>query len=124
MGVKQNEMKIVGAVILHEGNTDVYIEGLQTFLVWHEYDEEAMVDYNYLYRKVAFTEDWIHDKLIYHYEDLRDVTIDVKQWEIGETIYTVKNHQKKRIKKTISTNASKSDGEVFNTRGYILSIQN
>ncbi|QWI10071.1 hypothetical protein [Bacillus mycoides] len=65
MGVKQNVMKIVGTVILHEGNKDAYIEGLQTFLIWNEHDEEVMIDYNYLYRKVVFMEDWIHDKLMY-----------------------------------------------------------
>jgi hypothetical protein len=110
-------MKIVASAVLHEKEGDSYI-GEHSYLTWH--DENALIDYDYLHERKVFVEDWVHDKLISSYENLYNVTLNVKFWQIGSNKYIVENHQTKQIKKAISNEGLTLDERIINTRGWIL----
>lgn len=116
-------MKIVATTILNKKDEDIYI-GEKSYLTWH--DENALIDYDYLYGRVEYIEDWVHDKLISlpKYNKLCKVTLNVKYWQVGSTIYTVENHKTKQIKEAISNEKLNLDEDIINTRGFIFYEKN
>ncbi|MDQ0972423.1 hypothetical protein QFZ31_002301 [Neobacillus niacini] len=114
------DMKIVASSILKEFGREKYVYGDISYLTWH--DENALIDYDYLYERVEFVEDWLHDKLTYNskYKNLSEVRLNVKYFQIGSVIYTVENHQTKQIKKAISNESLTLDEDIINTKGFIV----
>ncbi|WP_176522609.1 hypothetical protein [Bacillus sp. AFS096315] len=112
-------MKIVATAVLYEKEGDSHI-GEFSYLTWH--DENALIDYEYLHERKVFVEDYIHDKLIINpkYKNLYNVTLNVKNWQIGSCIYTLENHRTKKIKKATSNGEFNINERIINTRGWIL----
>jgi hypothetical protein len=117
--IKMANMKIVATTILNEKEWDSNV-GEHSYSTWH--DESALIDYDYLQERKVFVEEWVHDKLEsnQNYKDLYNVTLIVKYWQIGSTIYTVENHQTKQLKQEISIGDYSLDEDVINTSGWIL----
>jgi hypothetical protein len=117
--MKMGYMKIVATTILKEKEGESNV-GEHSYSTWH--DESALIDYDYLQERKVFVEDKVHDRLISNpdYKNLYNVTLNVKYWQIGSSIYTAENHQTKQIKKTISIESLKSDENTINTSGYII----
>ncbi len=78
--------------------TDIYVEGLATFTVKH--NESVVIDYDYLqYKTEKIEEHLLNNSLNSIDKTFYDIRLDVKQWEIGEMIYKVKNHKEKKLEK-------------------------
>ncbi|MCM3725099.1 hypothetical protein M3226_05225 [Neobacillus cucumis] len=94
--------------------------GEHSYLTSH--DENAVIDYDYLYECARLVECWVEDKLTSNpkYKNLYNVTLDVKHWQIGSTIFTIENHETKQISRATSNQGLTMDEDIINTRGWIL----
>lgn len=94
------KMIIVATTVLNEkeGNS---IVGELSYLTW--YDENAIIDYDYLNGRKEFLENWVHDKLTSSskYKNLYNVTLIVKYWRIGRSILIPENNRTLQIRELI-----------------------
>lgn len=102
MRIKKNEIKVIANIVLklsYRGEyTEIYLEGLATFTIKH--NESVIIDYDYLrYQTEKIEEHLLNNSLNSIDKTLYDVRLDVEQWEIGEMIYKVKNHEEKKLEK-------------------------
>lgn len=100
MRIKENEMKIIAKIILKRSyrgeHTDIHVEDLATFTIKHNIN--AVIDYDYLkYQTEKIEEHLINNSLNSIEKTLYDIRLDVKQWEIGEKIYRVKDYEEKKL---------------------------
>lgn len=100
MKVRETKMKIVTKIIIRyliEGSyTDICEDKPKTFTVRH--NEATLINYDYLHLKVEEVEEFLLNSLACADNMVYDVYLKPEYWEIGNSIYSVENHEQKQLK--------------------------